>query len=466
MLDAPANKIDPLSEILALSTYGATKNIVMTAIEAKGPLDVEAFAQAVLRASFCFPQFTSCLKEIKLSGKHYLVWEPRPGLPLTLTESSLNAMDPSKPLLDHLLQHLEPRLEREWNLFEEIPIECHSVQVSPGKHFLVSMFHHTGSDAATASEFGRRMLLRYHEIVKGERPDWADQSAAISSSGKRKVKIRQTDWKEYISDVGQNLANMMEKPVLPVGSGNCKDPGQHHVKRVLTTEETEWVGKLAARNSASPVDLLAACAQMAVDQWNATRNIPPGLLTLPMTVNTRGRYGGGAPNNSSLIVFKSRSKDRTDPAAFLRSLALTRIKHFRHQEDVKYVRNLETIVEYFRILPFRVRRRIAHSIAARQKFSIAVTLLGALWPMIKNGKPSANSSVTRSGDFSITEVHGLGYKLLSSTHVLLMVYIFDGRLNLILTSSASLFNRQEAEAFLDLFVHNLLKNPTKVLKEP
>jgi len=467
MLDVPANKIEALSEMLALSSYGATKNIVMTAMDAKGPLEVEAFAEAVFRTIAAFPHFTCCLKEIKIKGKYYLVWQPRPDLAVTLTLSYLISSNGATPLLDSLLQHLGPRLERDWNLFEELPIECHVVRVSPDHHFLVSMFHHIGSDAATASEFGRQILLRYHEIVKGEKPVWADQATAISSSGKRKVKIHQADWKEYVANVRHNLTNMLENSVVPVGSGDGKDEGQHHVKKVLSIEETQWVGKLAARNSASPIDLLAACAKLAVDQWNSARNVPPGLLTVPMTVNTRGRYGGsGSPNTTSLLFFKSRPDDRRDPAALLRSLALTRIKHFRHQEDVKYVRNIETVIEYFRILPFWIRRRIAHSIVSRHEFSIAVSLLGALWPVIKNGKPSATTSVTSSGDLTLTEVHGLGYKLLSSTHVLLMVYIFDGRLNVILTSSASLFTRGEAEAFLALFAHNLLENPTGMLAEP
>ena len=77
----------------------------------------------------------------------------------------------------------------------------------------------------------------------------------------------------------------------------------------------------------SLVDLLTACSNLAVDQWNEKRNVKQGLVTTSMTVNTRGRFAGyDQPNNSSVIFFRSSPEERADIKKFSRSLALTRIK--------------------------------------------------------------------------------------------------------------------------------------------
>jgi hypothetical protein len=78
-----------------------------------------------------------------------------------------------------------------------------------------------------------------------------------------------------------------------------------------------------------------------------------------------------------------------------------------------------------------------------------------LWPELQNGKPTGDSFLRAMGDVEVEEVHGLGYKLASSTRLLLIAYVFRNRLNLVLAASAELFTRGEAEQFVDLIVDNL-----------
>ncbi len=68
-----------------------------------------------------------------------------------------------------------------------------------------------------------------------------------------------------------------------------------------------------------------------------------------------------------------------------------------------------------RMLPFHIRRRVVNFLMGRHQFSAAVTLLGVVWPETRNGKPTADTCLTHTGDISIDEVHGVGYKLLSNT---------------------------------------------------
>ena len=61
MQDVP-ERVDFLSELIALSTYANTKNIIISAMEVTGPVDVEAYTQATRLASKSFPKLISCLR--------------------------------------------------------------------------------------------------------------------------------------------------------------------------------------------------------------------------------------------------------------------------------------------------------------------------------------------------------------------------------------------------------------------
>ena len=77
-------KLDALSEMMALSSYGNTKNLLITAVEVSGPLDKEALKLAIQRATRSFPQFVSRIKEVRERSKHYLVWDHDPDMTLPL----------------------------------------------------------------------------------------------------------------------------------------------------------------------------------------------------------------------------------------------------------------------------------------------------------------------------------------------------------------------------------------------
>jgi hypothetical protein len=177
-----------------------------------------------------------------------------------------------------------------------------------------------------------------------------------------------------------------------------------------------------------------------------------------MSVNMKSRYrdlNGG--NNSALLFFKSRPRDREDTSAFARSIALARIKQFRNQMDFKFVQNISRVTSALRAIPFRIKRRMVNHLVNQHQLSFAITVLGVIWPTVRNGKPTAESCLTRTADLAISEVHGLGYKLLSNTHLLLIVYVYRNRLNFVLSASASVFTRQETQAFMDLLMAGLME---------
>jgi hypothetical protein len=448
-------KVDPLSEMLALSSYGNIKNIIVTAIETIGVLDEEAFVQAAKIAASSFPQILSRLKEIKEKGRYHLFWEYRQDeiLPLRMTDMKTSDGTVS---LNEFLDHISPRLDRNWNLFEEPACEFYFVRLAADHHILAVAVHHAAADGVTASEFGKEIFSNYHEIKTGRRPDWAREVSALSSTRKRLVKVKSLGWKKALAGVRQTVRRLTERPLLPAGHGNANDLRQFHIKRVLSIDESDVIVKKSLGRGVSPVDLLAADAAGAVDVWNATHNVGPGLLTISMTVNMRGRFRGlDRPNTGGVIFFRSMPEDREDVNAFARSMAAKRIGHFRRQEDFAYYSDVNRMTDSLRLFPFNTRRKIVDFIVNRYQVSIGVTLLGVIWPKLENGKMTADSYLTSTGDLEIDQVHGVGYKLLSSTRALLIAYFYKKQLNVVLAASACQFTHAEAEAFTDIIIEIL-----------
>jgi len=118
MEETPA-RLDALSEMMALSSYGNTKNILVTAVETKGPLDEEAMKLAIQQAAKGFPRLASCVKEVKERGRYRLVWDQRSDMELPVKISELQSANGSSNSLERFLRHMAPHLDRDWDLFTE-----------------------------------------------------------------------------------------------------------------------------------------------------------------------------------------------------------------------------------------------------------------------------------------------------------------------------------------------------------
>ncbi len=455
-----AVKLDALSEMMALSSYGNTKNLLITAIEVNGPLDKEALKLAMQRATRNFPQFVSRIREVRERSNYYLVWDHDPHMTLPLRTLDVPGTDRFKSVLDGFIQRILPALDRDRDLFNEPPAEIHVLRLSVDRHILAPVIHHVVSDAGTASEFGREVLAHYHEKVTGEKPDWPCQQRAMSSSMKKMVNPQSSNFsnlRNFLTGFREAMKHLFEKPALPLGSGSASDRQQHHVKRVISAQDTKSIKKRCAEKRISLVDILVAGINLAIDEWNEARDVVPGILTTSISVNMKGRFRGfEKANNSAIMVFKSRPEERRDLDAFAWGMALKRRKYFNKHMDFEFFQNVSRMTSALRIFPFPVRRRIVNFLMNRHQFSAAVTHLGTIWPQVTYENASTNTCLTSAGGLRISEVHGVGYKLLSSTPLLLIVYSFRGRLNLVLHASGALLTRRESEDFMDVMMKNLM----------
>ncbi|MBI4966286.1 MAG: hypothetical protein HY913_23610 [Desulfomonile tiedjei] len=449
--------IDIISDTMALTSLNNTKNIILMAAEMVGGFDEAAFKAAVKEACERFPELTSVLSQTRNGRRFYLSREYRPALEIPVFMSEIPDWNGFQAGLNLLMFHLAPRLDRNWDLWKEPPIEIHVLRAA-NEHFVMAfLIHHVVADAAMALRIITEILVRYHKIVKGETPTCLSIPHVFSTSRKRREPVtRKFGWKDFWSQLRRDLANRKQKPQQPHGTGNKKDPSEWHVKRVLSLEGTDRVMGSFAQNDARFVDHLIACANMSLDKWNADRNISPGLITTAVTVNMRERFGGTSEKNySSVIFFRSNPGDRESHTTFVRQLAQARHRQLSRRVDLTVRKSISRAARFLAVFPLWIRRRIAHKFMQHQRYSFSIGFLGVVWPEFKEGTLGEDSCLVKLGDANIIDVHGTGYKIAGNASVNVYAYIYRRRLHLVLTSSAALLTRQECEDFMEVLVRSI-----------
>lgn len=450
------SRLGASSEMLALSTLGFTKNILICLIDVKGPLNVEKLFDSARTAASKFPQLTSVIEDIKHRRLHYLEWKFSGVDSLPVFFHDLSESVSSDSAMERVLSVLTPRLERYWDLLVEVSSEFHCIQVSQERFLFGWIIHHAAGDAALASDVGQETLFRYYEITHGKKLDSATLSVSLSGSQKKPVNQKKLVLSDHIREIRQTARNLFFKPKFPIGSGGKTSQGQNHSKTIFSEQASSDLLKKLRSKGISLIDALVASTNLAVDEWNSARNEEPGLLTTSVSVNMRGRFQNvDHGNSSSLIFFESRPEERIDIQRFVKSIAIKRIHHFRKQVDLKLANNIKRMIDTARIFPYRIRRRIISLITGQHEFSAAVTWLGVIWPKTEGGKLTSDSALTTVGDLTVEEVIGVPYKMLSKTKTLLVVYIFRNRLNFVHSASSSLFTKRENEMFLDTILNHL-----------
>jgi NRPS condensation-like uncharacterized protein len=449
-------KLDTMSELMALSSVGNTKNIILMAVEAKGPFDEAAFRSALKEASAAFPAIASNLRETRDNGRFFLFREFNPELELKVTVSDVKTSGGPEGSFDTLVRHLRPRLDRNWDLLHEPPVEIHVLRLEPQHVLLAFMFHHSAADAAMALRVISETLGQYDAIVMGRKSEWAAMPYVFSTGKKKALRASKGSLKHFVSQLIRTLKDGRLRPVHPDGAGRPSDLTEWHLRKVFSTEDTQAIHENATKEGIRVVDRLVACSNLALDAWNASRNVASGIVTSVVTVNMRERFGGEEERNySSSIFFRSVPQDRKDALEFSRAVAAHRTKQLTRQMDLMVRKSFSMGASFFTLFPFGIRSSAADFFMRQQRFSVAVGFLGIVWPDLKDGRFSEESRLRRAGEFDIADVHGTGYKLAGNAHVNLYSYIYNSRLHLVLAVSASLLSREEAEDFLELLTRTI-----------
>lgn len=445
--------LDIISDVMALSSHRNVKNVILMAAEVKGPFDEAAYRRACCDAFADFPELASVLKEARNGWKRFLVRQMLEGGDVPVIVSDLQGRGKEASLFDAILAHLGPRLDRTWKLLEDPPVEMHVVNLDDHHRVLAILMHHSGGDAAMTLTLLRGVFARYEAVVKGRTAAWLGSPYVFSTAKKGAVGKKQAGFADVWRQIKKNLRYLNEHPVLPAGEGDPGSLHEFHARRVLPEADSGHLLAIFSQGNLHIADHLVACANLAMDEWNSTFDVSPGIITSVMTVNMRGRFGGSEEKNySSAIFFRCLPEGRREYLDFVSQIAKRRSEQFQERLDLALRRSFAMGASLFSVLPFALRSRVAHAFMLRQQYSAAVGYLGVVFPEFNSGSPGATSGLMTFGDLEIADMFGTGYKLAGQASVNLYAYIYGGRLQLVLTSSGRFLTRDQNERLLDVLL--------------
>ena len=192
-------RLDIISDVMALTSCGNVKNIILVTVEAVGAFDKDVFALAVRRASAKLPVLTSHLREIREKGQHFLVRGHPQELHVPVFMGQLSKSNRGEATFDSLISHMIPRLDRDWNLFLEPPVEIHVLSLGDNHFVFVLLMHHSAGDVEAILAVLRAVMGEYEAVVSGEAPLWLENPYVSSTSKKRESAQRRFGWKDFLS---------------------------------------------------------------------------------------------------------------------------------------------------------------------------------------------------------------------------------------------------------------------------
>jgi hypothetical protein len=456
LLAMEQQELDIISSVMALTSYRNIKNLIIMGVELVGPFYEDAFRSAVRETSIKFPTMTSVLREVRSKWRFSLVREASPATGVPIFVSDLPNSHGGRSSFDALMEHLTPRLERQWQLFRDPPVEIHVVRADSNHSSLLFIVHHAVADAAMALSLITEMFGQYEKILTGRQSRWSEMPHVFSTSHKKAAVAGKSGWKDLFSQLRRNLSYRNDRPAKPVGNGAAEDLREWQVREVLSAEDTEGLLCRLSQHGFHFVDHLVACSTLALEEWNRDGNVPSGTINSVVTVNMRQRFGGAEEKNySSCLFFRAAPSDRKTYLELVGFLAQSRTRQLQRGADLSLRGAFSLGAKLFSILPLGIRRRVASSFMMQQRYSLAVGFLGAVWPQFEAGSKTAHPHLRRMADLDIIDVYGTGYKLAGNAHVNLYAYLYAGRLHVVLAMSARLLNKEECRDFFSLVVQHI-----------
>lgn len=456
--DVDGLQVDPAGELLALTTHGEVCNAIIGALELKGDLDIGAMETAVSEIVRVRPRLAMPLRELRKGLKHYLCWDETRICRIPVTTWDLPQGHAGRDTrFDTLLHWLRPIMREDRNIFRQPPFEVHVLRKQPDLNTLATVVSHVGADAITLLALMKELALKYHQLVTGEDLGIRELDRAASTAFKRSRRRNSSGWKDYLTTCKHAFVPFSGTSV-PRGSGSMTYGGEHHIKSILTRDETLQVFRRASKLRIFVVDYLLACGLVAVRQWNRTVGVESSKITAALTVNLNGRTKSNPiGNNDSVLYFQWYPEELKNIGGLGKTILRSRLKQFRDQLDIKYVRGMEKMNNALRVFPYTLRSRLYRGFLQKHQTSFALGYLGVLWPMPEGDLPLRESYLRSVGALEIEEVHGFAYRIFSRTPAYLSAYIFREQLNIVLSAAGWLFTPSESGDFMGLFMNIVSK---------
>lgn len=448
--------VDPFSESIMCMESDDYPKTDFSQFQFTGLVDpaamTEAFAEAIERV----PTFCCHLTEHRKNGRYIPYWEQPEGLVNRLIVEDCRPMvaepfDPMEFATRYHANHMERRLD----LAHEFPVRCHLVRIADDRWWFVIVYHHSAFDGGKAFALMNGLLTRYHELVTGRQPEWANLTGMTTLATAKPVTPQ-----PFVSWLREQLPTIIG-PSAKVDHIATRERrkvrGRHSVRGVIDDKKLlKAILARARRNEATLSDLMLAVMKKVVGQWNEQRNAPHSRTRMMLISNLRGRitlpeHAGAGVAALSLSGGEPRS---ADPDEACRQVRQWRVDQLRRGNDVALYRFASGLVQAARVLPMKVRRKILRPIMSAAHCTVSISNVGVVWPKIVDGRPTGETAITRVGDFEIDDMlssPSIGKQL----DLGIVCRTLHGRLLINFTTDRADFHFDEIQEFRNRFLKAL-----------
>ncbi|MCZ7586024.1 MAG: hypothetical protein M5R36_23350 [Deltaproteobacteria bacterium] len=444
--------LGPVTEAMHTLGTGGVARSGFCSMTLKGRMDDEAMKAAIVQVYKEFPALACRVGERRHGLLHRLDRIPLDSVPALGVMNGYADDLQGLSYNDALDRLLEPYYLRGIDVHNEAPAQFYLAHFPDNHHAMVNYFHHIGSDAGTMMKLIARTFAIYHELVKGEPPDWAQTKGMTSSVARRPPRLHPVS---VIRRMRAEAARLKDHPLIRmVDPDRIRTAHRYVVRRTLTEDETSAMAATAKRLGMTVNDFVSVACVRAIDELLGT---PEGTLSFWIPVNLRatvkdhhGRMNFASAVNVDLI--REERKDREK----LGALFVERRKaHMTGATAETNLRLLRLLLGLSHLFPERVRgprlKKLFHA-----PMSFMNSNVGVLWPRFDNGKLTTDSVMTCAGDCEILD-YDVNFSTDESLGHGLVAYTYRKRFTLNFSGYRDLFERETMERFLDIIKRELLE---------
>lgn len=410
--------MDPFSEV---GLYAETKHYPktdFTQMEFKGKIDVDALTEAFEEAVRLVPIFSSNLFFEKEGAKIIPYWHVNTHKPNTLHYEDCRhiARDPFDPM-EFLYQVHGDRMKTSIDLTTEFPFTAYLFQIFDDRYIFSVRYQHSAMDPFKGYYVTTAMLAKYHEKVMGQKPEWASAlgMASLGNEPKHnKTKVPKKMRNFFVVERAQDIAKRFFKHgrITPIASEKVlpfKDAiGRHSLRIVFDDPKLiDGFSMRAQKQGARVNDFLLTVMQRQLAEWNRQMDVEQNCFRLMLVSSLKGRMElsqdvGAGISGISFVTGGLSGMDFDDMMRWFRE---KRIELLKNKFDVRFNKWAGLYIEYTRVLPFPVRRRIWREVIKSISLNVYLSNVGVVWPKIVDGKPTMDSQLLGAGDFVISDIH-------------------------------------------------------------
>jgi hypothetical protein len=445
--ELPERPCGPLSEAMLYAETDKCPRSGYSYLRFHGRVDHELLREAARRTQYAYPSLASRFAERRVGLRRLIMRIPvAEPLPLKVVEATnADGREPGQILQDYFEPYYTCRL----GVFEGATAQFFLFCFSDDEHALVSYNHHTAADGSTTMGFMRTLFAHYHELVKGEPPEWKEaEDLASSARTAQKFPI----W-PVLREMRAEARRRREHPLIRFGRDVRPTCAARDILGFnLSEDETRAMVKKSKALDATVNDLLSVEAIRSLD---SVLGAPDGTISfwIPANVRTSPEDLSHANYSSAVNVDLIRA-ERVDEARLLGLFVERRRALFASGRPYVNLRLLRSLLSVVHFIPYRWRRSWMNKLMA-QPTTFMSSNLGVLWPKRVNGKMTPYSVLTHAGGLELIE-YGYNFSTDENIGHGLISHTFNGRFSAWLSVNRQVVDRDLAERFMNALKERLI----------